>query len=99
MKTEMQRNIQKLRDDIRREITDIWREITEVKQTLKGFISRMDKMQEATDGKETREQERIEADMERHKRISRNETILRELCDQSKRKNIRIIGVPEEEER
>ena len=57
----------------------------------------MDKMQEAIDGIETREQERIEGDAERDKRISRNETILRELCDQSKRDNICIIGVPEEE--
>ena len=56
-------------------------------------------MQEATDGIETREQELIEADAERDKRISRNETILWELCDQSKRNNIGIIGVPEEEER
>ena len=31
--------------------------------------------------------------------MSRNERILRELCDQSKRNNIHIIGVPEEEER
>ena len=69
-----------------------------MKQSLEGFISRMDKMQEAIDGTETREQERI-ADAERDKRISRNETILRELCDQSKRNNIHIIGVPEEEER
>ena len=70
-----------------------------MKQTLEGFISRMDKMQEAIEGIETREQERIEADIERDKRISRNETILRELCDQCKRNNIRIIGVPKEEER
>ena len=35
--------------------------------------------------------------MQRDKGISRNERILRELCDQSKRNNIRIIGVPEEE--
>ena len=59
----------------------------------------MDKMQEDIDGIETREQEPIEADAERDKRISRNETILTELCDQSKRKNIWIIRVPEEEER
>ena len=57
-------------------------------------MSRMDKMQEAIDGIETREQEHIEADTERDKMISRNETILRELCDQSKRNNICIIGVP-----
>ena len=40
MLMEMQRNIQELRDDV-------WREITEVKQSLEAFISRMDKMQEA----------------------------------------------------
>ena len=39
------------------------------------------------------------ADAERDKRISKNETILRELCDQSKRNNICIIGVSEKEER
>ena len=54
MLMELQRNMQELRDDV-------WREITEVKQSLEGFISRMDKMQEAIDGIETREQERTEA--------------------------------------
>ena len=99
MLTEMQRNTQEKWDEVRKEITDARKEIAEMKQTLEGFISRMDRMQEAIDGIEIREQERIEADIERDKRISRNETILRELCDQSKRNNIRIIGVPEEEER
>ena len=60
MLTELQRNIQELKDDV-------WREITEMKQSLEAFISRMDKMQEATDGIEIREQERIEADAERDK--------------------------------
>ena len=55
-------------------------------------------MQEAIDGIETREQECIEADAERDKRISRMKQYW-ELCDQSKRNNIRIIGVSEEEER
>ena len=98
MLTEMQRNIQVLRDEVRRKMTDIRREITEMKQSPEGLINRMDKVQEANDGIETREQEHIEADTERDKRISRNETILRELCDQSKRNNIHIIGVPGEEE-
>ena len=70
-----------------------------MKQSLEGFISRVDKMQEAIDRIETREQERIEADTEREKRISRNETILRELFDQSKRNNVHSIGVPEEGEK
>ena len=96
---EMQRKMQEQWDEVRKEITDVRKEITEVKQSLEGFISRMDKMQEAIEGIEAREQERIEADIERDKRISRNETTLREICDQYKRKNIRIIGIPEEEER
>ncbi|KAI5928992.1 LINE-1 retrotransposable element ORF1 protein [Manis javanica] len=99
MLTEMQRKMQEQWDEVRKEITDVRKEITEVKQSLEGFISRMDKMQEAIEGIEAREQERIEADIERDKRISRNETTLREICDQYKRKNIRIIGIPEEEER
>ncbi|KAI5932076.1 LINE-1 retrotransposable element ORF2 protein [Manis javanica] len=73
MLAEMQRNMQEKWDEVWREITDARKEITEMKQTLEGFISRMDKMQEAIDGIETREQERIEADIERDKRISRNE--------------------------
>ncbi|KAI5944639.1 LINE-1 retrotransposable element ORF1 protein [Manis javanica] len=96
---EMQRKMQEQWDEVRREIADVRKEITKVKQTLEGFISRMEKMQEVIEGIETREQERIEADKERYKRISRNETTLRELYDQSKRNNIRIIRVPEEEER
>ena len=59
----------------------------------------MDKMQEAIDRIETREQEHIEADAQRDKTISSNETVLRELCDQPKRNNIHIIGLPEEEQR
>ena len=56
MLTELQRNMQELRDEVWREITDARKEITEVKETLEGFVSRMDKMQEAIDGIETREQ-------------------------------------------
>ena len=57
MLMELQRNMQELRDDVRKELT-------EMKQSLEGFISRMDKMQEAIDGIETRKQECLEADTE-----------------------------------
>ena len=56
MPSEMQRNTQEKWDKVWREITDARKEITEMKQNLEGFISRMDKMQEAIDGIETREQ-------------------------------------------
>ena len=57
----------------------------------------MDEVQQAVNGIEIREQEHREAEAEREKRISMNER-LRELCDQSKRNNICIIELPEEEE-
>ena len=41
---EMQRKMQEQWDEVQREITDVRKEITEVKQTLEGFISRMDKI-------------------------------------------------------
>ena len=56
-------------------------------------------MEETINEIETREEEYKEAEAQREKRISKNERILRELCDQSKRNNIHIIGIPEEEER
>ena len=83
--------MQELRDEVRREIT-------EMKQSIEGLKSRQDKVQETVNGIEIREQEYRESEAERDKRISRNERILRELCDQSKRNNTHIIGVPEEEE-
>ena len=48
---------------------------------------------------EIRAEEYKEAEAQREKGISKNERILRELSDQSKRNNICIIGVPEEEQR
>ena len=74
----------------------VGRENTEIKQSLEGLKNRLDEVQEVVNRIEI-EQECREADAQTDKRISRNERILRELCDQSKRNNIRIIGVPEED--
>ena len=89
---DLQRNMQDLRDEVRREITGM-------KQSIEGLKSRLDKAQETVKRIEIREQEYREAEAERDKRISRNERILRELCDQSKWNNILITGAPKEEER
>ena len=43
-------------------------------------------------------EEEYKDEAQREKMISRIERILRELCDQFKWNNIRITGVPEEEE-
>ena len=85
--------------DLQRNMQELRKENSEIKQALEGLQNRMDEMQETINGLENREQEHRQADAERDKRISRKERILRELCDQSKRNNIRIIQVPEEEER
>ena len=55
-------------------------------------------VEETINETEIREEEYIEAEAQREKSISKNERMLRELCDQSKWNNICIIGIPEEEE-
>ena len=58
MLMDLQRNTQELKEQVRREMT-------EMKRSLEGLQSRLDEVQEAVSGTETREQERIEADIER----------------------------------
>ena len=58
MLLELQRNMQELRDEVQREIT-------EMKQSIEGLKSRLDKVQETVDGTEIREQEYREAEAER----------------------------------
>ena len=86
---EVQKDIQELRNEFRSEIQLL-------KSTMEGIKSRLD-MVKTINEIEMREDEYKEAEAQREKRISKNERILRELCDQFKRNNIRIIGIPEEE--
>ena len=65
---------------------------------MEGIKSRLDMVEETINEIETREEEYKEAEVQREKRISKIERILRELCDQSKRNNIRLTGIQEEEE-
>ena len=100
MLMEVQKNIQELRNEFKLEIQSLRNSISEMKHTMEGFKSRLDIVEEMVNGIEIRNQriEYREAEAERDKWISRNERILRELCDQSKCNNICIIGVSEEEE-
>ena len=86
------KDIQELRNEFRPEIQSL-------KSMMEGIKSRLDMVEETINEIETREEEYKEAEAQREKMNSKNERILRELCDQSKRNNICIIGVPEEEER
>ena len=58
---DLQRNMQELKDQIRRENT-------EIKQYLEGLKSRVDEVLETTNGIEIREKEYREAEAERYKR-------------------------------
>ena len=73
-------------------------EINEIKNPLEGTSSRImeaeDRISEVEGVLEINETER-----KKEKRIKRNEDKLRDLWDNVKRPNIRIIGVPEEEDK
>ena len=52
-----------------------------MKHTLEGFKSRLEEVEEIVNEIEFRKQEYKEAEAQREKRISKNEKIVRELCD------------------
>ena len=72
---------------------------TEMKTTLEGINSRITEAEERISDLEDRMVEFTAAEQKKEKRMKRNEDSLRDLWDNIKRKNIRIIGVPEGEER
>ena len=72
--------------------------ITEIKNTLEGTNSRITEAEDRISEAEVRMVEINEAERGRN-RIKRNEDNLRDLWDGGKCPNIRIIGVPEEEDK
>ena len=72
--------------------------ITEMKNTLAGINSRITEAEERISDLEDRMVEITDAEQNKEKRMKRNEDSLRDLWDNIKCTNIRIIGVPEEEE-
>ena len=72
--------------------------ITEVKNTLEGTNSRLSEAEEQRSEPGDRMVERTEAE-ENKEKLKRNEDSLRDLWDNIKCTNIRITGVPEEEEK
>ena len=73
--------------------------ITEIKSTLEGTNSRLTEAEERISEVEDRMVEINGAERKKEKRIKRNEDNLRDLWDNVKCPNIRIIGVPEEEDK
>ena len=73
--------------------------INEIKNTLEGTNSRITEAEDRITEVEDRMVEINEAERKKEKRIKRNEDNLRNLWDNVKCQNIRIIGVPEEEDK
>ena len=73
--------------------------INEIKNTLGGTNSRITEAENRISELEDRMVEINEAERKKGKRIKRNEDNLRDLWDNVKCPNIRIIGVPEEDKK
>ena len=73
--------------------------ITDIKSTLEGTNSRITEAEDRLSEVEERMVEINEAEGKKEKRIKRNEDNLRDLQDNVKHPNIRIIGVPEEDKK
>ena len=73
--------------------------INEIKNTLEGTNSRIMEAEDRISEVEDRMVEINETERKKEKRIKRNDDKLRDLWDNVKYTNIRIIGVPEEEDK
>ena len=95
----MQKMFNKHLEELKNKQTEMNNTITETKNTLEGINSRITEAEEQVCDQEERMLEFIAAEQTKEKRMKRNEDSLRDLWDNIKRNNIRIIGVPEEDER
>ena len=73
--------------------------ITEMKNTLEGITSRITEAEERISDLEDRMVEFTAVEQNKEKRMKRIEESLKDLWDNIKCTNIRIIGVPEEQEK
>ena len=95
----MQEMFNKDLEELKNKQTQMNNTITEMKTTLQGINSRITEAEERVSDLEDRMWEFTAAEQTKEKRMKRNEDSLRDLWDNIKRNNIRIIGVSEGEER
>ena len=86
-------------EEIKKESINNEYAISEIKNTLEGTNSRITEAEDRISEVEDRMVEINDAESKKEKRIKRNEDNLRELWDNVKCPNIRIIGVPEEDKK
>jgi len=95
----MQERFNKDLDEIKKSQYIMNNAINEIKNTLEGTSSRIVEAVDRISEVEDRIVEINESEMKKEKRIKRNEDKLRDLDDHVKCPNIRVIGVPEEEDK
>ena len=95
----MQESINKDLEELKNKHTETNNTITEMKNNLEGINSRISEAEERISELEDRMVEITSEEENRVKSMKRTEDSLRDLGDNSKSTNIRIIGVPEEEEK
>ena len=94
----MQEMFNKDLEELKNKQTEMNNTITEMKTTLEVINSRITEAQEQINDLEDRMVEFTAVEQNKEKRMKRNEDTRRDLWDNIKCNNIRIIGVPEGEE-
>ena len=95
----MQESIKKELQELKNKHTETNNTVPEIKNTLKGINSRISEAEERISEPDDKMVEITSEEQNKVKRMKRTEDSLRELLDNIKCTNIRIIGVPEEEEK
>ena len=95
----MQEMFNKDLEELKNKQTEMNTTITEMNTTLEGINSRITEAEEQISDQEDRMVEFTAAEQNKEKRMKRNEDSLRDLWDNIKQNNIRIIRVPEGEVR
>ena len=95
----MQESINKDLEELKNKHTETNNTITEVKNTLEGINSRISEAEKQINELQDKMVEINSEKQNKVKRMKRTEDSLRDLWDNIKHTNIRIIGVPEEEKK
>ena len=95
----MQESINKDIEELKNKHAETSNTITEIKNTLEGINSRISEAEERISELEDKMVEITSEEQNKVKTMKRTEDNLRDLWNYIKRMNIRIIGVPEEEEK